>query len=114
MRDGLLIRLTDGTSIQYIHTGLLPTNGPLPPLSPNTRCVSLFPGLTNKALIYICQFCDDNYSTVLNAHTVRLVKDDDSTVIGYSNRSNGLWDIALTALTPLSNPPFPQAHVNSA
>ena len=70
--------------------------------------------LSSKALISISQLCDDGYSAVFTAHTVRLVKDDDSTVIGYSNRSNGLWDIALTALTPLSNPPFPQAHVNSA
>ena len=114
VHDGLIVGMPNGTSIQATHTGLLPADGPLPPISTNARRVSLFPGLTCKSLISIGQFCDDVYSAIFTAHTVCLVKDDASTVVGHSKHSNGLWDIDLITSTPPSNPPFLQAHFNSA
>ena len=85
-----------------------------PPLSNDALHVSLLPGITSKALISIGQFFDDGYYAIFTAHTVRLVKDDTSTVVGHRNHFNILWDIDLTASTPPSNPTFLQAHVNSA
>ena len=114
MRDGLCFGLPKGTSIQATHTGLLPADGLLPPLSTDALHVSLLPGITSKALISIGQFFDDGYYAIFTAHTVRLVKDDTSTVVGHRNHFNILWDIDLTASTPPSNPTFLQAHVNSA
>ena len=114
VRDGLRVRLPNGTLVHATHTGLLPADSPLPPLSTDAHRVRLFPGLTSKALISIGQLCDDGYSAVFTAHTVHLVKDDASNVVVHRNRSNGLWDIALTASTPPSDPHFPQAHVKSA
>ena len=114
MHDGLRVRLPNSTSIQATHTGLLPADGPLLPISTDTRCVSLFTGLTSKTLISIGQFFYGGYSAVFTAHTIHLIKDDASTVVGHHNRSNGLWDISLTASTLPYTPPFPQVHVNSA
>ena len=112
--SGLRVGLPNGTSIQATHTGLLPADGPLPPLSTDALHVSLFPGLASKALISIGQFFEDGYSAIFTSHTVRLVKNNASTVISHRNRSNGLWYITLAASTPPSKPPFPQAQVNSA
>ena len=106
MRNGLRVGLPNGTLIQTNNTGLLTSNGPLPPISTDDRCVSLLPGLTSKFLISIDQLYDDGYSAVFTTHTVRLVKDEASTVVGHPNHSNCLWDIALTASTPPSNPLF--------
>ena len=114
MCDGLRVGLPNGTSIKVTHTVLLPAYGPLPPLSTNSWRVSLFPWYHHQSPNLHRQFCDDGYSAVFTSHTFRLVKDDASTVVGHRNRSNGLWDIDLTASTPLSNPTFTQAHVNSA
>ena len=114
VRDGLCVGLPNGTLIQATHTILLPSDNCLPALSTNARHVSLFPGLTSTALISIGQFCDEGYSAVFTTHTVRLVKDDASTVVGHRNRSNGLWEISLTSSTQPSNPTFTQDHVNSA
>ena len=100
VHDGLRVRLPNSTSIQATHTGLLPADGPLLPISTDTRCVSLFTGLTSKTLISIGQFFYGGYSAVFTAHTIHLIKDDASTVVGHHNRSNGLWDIALTTSTP--------------
>ena len=106
VRDGLRVGLPNGTSIQATHTGLLPADCPLPPLLTNACRVSLFPGLTSKALISIGNFFDDGYSAVFTAHIVRLVKYDASAVVVHRNRSNCLWYIAITASAPPSNPPF--------
>ena len=76
MRNGLRVGLPNGTLIQTNNTGLLTSNGPLPPISTDDRCVSLLPGLTRKFLISIDQLNDDGYSAVFTTHTVRLVKDD--------------------------------------
>ena len=81
MREGLHIRIPEGTLIQATHNSLLPANGPLPSLSTDARRVSIFPGLTIKALISIGQFCDDGYSAVFTTHNVCLLKDDTFTVI---------------------------------
>ena len=113
MRDGLRVGLPNGTSIQATHTGLLPADGPVAPLFTDACRVSLFTGLTSKSLISTVHFFDDGYSTVFTSHTARLVKENASTVVGHRNRSQGLWDIAITAWNPSSNPPFPQAHVNT-
>ena len=114
VRNGLRVGLPNGISIQATHTGLFPVDGLLLPLSTDARCVRIFLVLTIKSLIPISQFGDDGYSAVFTAHTVRLVKDDASTVVVHHNGSNSLWDIDIAASTPTSNPPFPQAHVNSA
>ena len=62
----------------------------------------------------LANFFDDGYSAVFTAHTIRLVKDDASTVVGHYNLYNGIWDIDITASTQPSNPTFLQAHVNSS
>ena len=101
----LCFGLPNGTSIQDTHTGLLPADGPIPPLLTNARRVILFSCLSIKALISVGQFCNDGYSAVFTTNTVRHVKDGVATVVGHCNCINGLWEINLTASTPPSNPP---------
>jgi hypothetical protein len=78
------------------HTGLLPDNGILPPLSVLARRAHVFPSMTNNPLLCIGQFCDDGYDAMFTSNAVLLSKQGHTFSIGTRNPINGLWTVDLS------------------
>ena len=89
-KNGILVGLTDGASMQETHTALLL----FPQLSLAARRTNIFPALQNRALISIGQLCDDGFSATFSKDHLALVKQD-ITINGKHDASNGIYYISL-------------------
>ena len=87
---GISVRLPNGETMQYTHTALLP----FPQLLLAARRAHVFPGLQNKALLSIDQFCDSNFTAVFHNSQVNLINDN-TTITGQRYPSTGLYYIDL-------------------
>ena len=106
VNNGPRVNLPNGTIVQATKSGTIPLHSSL---TCNATKAHVFPALASASLISIGQLCDDGCTAVLDQNTLNVFKNGHTVLRGVRNRTDGLWDINLTAHRKIFDNHLPQS-----